>query len=156
VIRQWSVDSAARKNGGISDFFPITEHQPIGELAWEMEIGQRFGPFSIPEGAFYFELLAKKMETTPDDTSAVAERREARTELLRMKQKKTLSLFLSQVGEQRGYAVYEDEFKKISVSPIPMMTFRKLGFGGRMFEVPFVEKQIDWLNVEPPGKKILP
>jgi hypothetical protein len=156
VIRQWSVDSVARKNGGISDFFPITEHQPIGELAWEMEIGQRFGPFSIPEGAFYFELLAKKIETTPDDTSAAAEKREARTELLRMKQKKTLNLYLSQVGEQRGYAVYEEEFKKISVSPIPMMTFRKLGFGGRMFEVPFVEKQIDWLNVEPPGNKILP
>ena len=37
-----------------------------------------------------------------------------------------------------------------------MMTYRLLGFGGRMFEVPFVEKLIDWLNVEPPGNKILP
>ena len=156
VVRHWSVDSAARMNGGISDLFPITEHQPIGELAWEMEVGQRFGPFSTPAGAFYFELLAKKIDTASGDTSALAEKREARTELLRMKQRKTLDLYLSQVAEQRGYAIYEDRFSKISVSPIPMMTFRKLGFGGRMFEVPFVEKQIDWLNVEPPGAKILP
>ena len=73
-----------------------------------------------------------------------------------MKQKRTLDIYLSQAAEQRGYAIYEEKFRKISVSPIPMMTFRKLGFGGRMFEVPFVEKQIDWLSVEPPGNKILP
>jgi len=156
VIRHWSIDSAARMNGGISDFFPITEHQPIGELAWEMEVGQRFGPFSIPEGTYYFELLAKKTETAPGDTSATSEKQEARAELLRMKQKRTLDIYLSQAAEQRGYAIYEEKFRKISVSPIPMMTFRKLGFGGRMFEVPFVEKQIDWLSVEPPGNKILP
>jgi hypothetical protein len=84
VVRQWSVDSAARTNGGISDFFPITEHQPIGELAWEMEVGQRFGPFSTPNGAFYFELLAKRVDTTASDTSAITEKREAKDELLRM------------------------------------------------------------------------
>ena len=98
VIRQWSVDSAARKNGGISDFFPITEHQPIGELAWEMEVGQRFGPFSTPEGAFYFELLAKKTETTPTDTSMADQMREARMELLRMKQRRLLDLYLITSG----------------------------------------------------------
>ena len=38
----------------------------------------------------------------------------------------------------------------VKVSGIPMVTFRLLGFGGRMFEVPFVRKQIDWLDV---GKK---
>jgi peptidyl-prolyl cis-trans isomerase C len=156
VIRRWSVDSTARMNGGVSELFPITEHQPIGELAWEMEVGQRFGPFAIPEGAYYFELLAKKTETAPDDTSAIAERREGRKELLRMKQKKMMDLYLSQVAETRGYTIYEERFNKLAVSPIPMMTFRILGFGGRMFEVPFVDKQIEWLNVEPPGQKILP
>jgi len=156
VVRCWSVDPAARTNGGVSDLFPITEHQPIGELAWEMEVGQRFGPFSIPEGAYYFELLAKETEPESADTSVLSEKREGRAELLRMKQTKIMNQFLSQLAEQRGYQIYEDRFNKVSVSPIPMMTFRKLGFGGRMFEVPFVEKQIDWLNVDPPGGKILP
>jgi len=35
------------------------------------------------------------------------------------------------------------------------MTFRVLGFGGRMFAVPFVDRQIEWLNVEPPKGKIV-
>ena len=156
IIRRWSVDSSARTSGGVSDFFPITEHQPIGELAWEMEVGQRFGPFSIPAGVYYFELLAKQTDTTPGDTSVIAVRREGKIELLRMKQKKIMDLYLSQVAERKGYTIYEERFKKLTVSPIPMMTFRILGFGGRMFEVPFVEKQIDWLNVEPPSTKILP
>jgi hypothetical protein len=37
-----------------------------------------------------------------------------------------------------------------------MMTYRILGFGGRMFEVPFVERQIDWLSIESPSSQISP
>jgi len=44
----------------------------------------------------------------------------------------------------------------LKVSPVPMMTFRLLGFGGRMFEVPFVEPELDWLNVDSPGGDVLP
>jgi hypothetical protein len=29
-----------------------------------------------------------------------------------------------------------------------MMTFRVLGFGGRMFAVPFVDPLFDWIGVE--------
>jgi hypothetical protein len=36
------------------------------------------------------------------------------------------------------------------------MTFRILGFGGRMFEVPFVERQVDWLTAEVPQTTIVP
>ena len=73
-----------------------------------------------------------------------------------MKQKKTLDVFLAQIGQERGFMVYGDRLKQIEVSPIPMMTFRLLGFGGRMFAVPFVQKQLDWLDIEPPEEKILP
>ncbi|MBF8248746.1 MAG: hypothetical protein HW374_1546, partial [Bacteroidetes bacterium] len=38
----------------------------------------------------------------------------------------------------------------------PMVTFRILGFGGRMFEVPLLEKQLEWLDTEPPRTKVVP
>jgi hypothetical protein len=36
-----------------------------------------------------------------------------------------------------------------------MMTFRILGFGGKMPAVPFVDPQLDWLDVETP-KEVVP
>lgn len=156
VIQQWSNDSAARKHEGVSDFFPITEHKPVGEIAWQMDVGQRFGPISVQDGVFFFELLAKKSESSASDTPAINAKQKAKAEVLRMKQKRILDVFLSQVGEERGFSIFQDRLKGIKVTPIPMMTFRILGFGGRMFEVPFVDKQLDWLGIEPPTTKILP
>lgn len=156
VIQQWSSDSAAKNHEGVSDFFPITEHRPVGEIAWQMDVGQRFGPISVPEGVFFFELLAKRSESAASDTSAIRAKQNAKAEVLRMKQKRTLDVFLSQAAEERGFTIFQDRLKGIKVTPIPMMTFRILGFGGRMFAVPFVDKQIDWLGIEPPSAKILP
>ena len=44
----------------------------------------------------------------------------------------------------------------VRVTPLPMLAYRLLGFGGRMFDVPFVQPQTDWLNEEPPKEVILP
>jgi parvulin-like peptidyl-prolyl isomerase len=157
AIEKWSNDPAMKAKKGVSGFFPITERSPVGEIASQMEIGRRYGPVRVPQGVLYFELLARQPAAgQPTDTSFEARKQSAREELGRMKQKRTLDLFLAQIGQERGFMVYEDRLKQIEVSPIPMMTFRLLGFGGRMFAVPFVQKQLDWLDIEPPQERILP
>jgi len=72
-----------------------------------------------------------------------------------MKARRALSLFLAGAGKEMGFDVYADRLRMIKVSTIPMMTFRILGFGGRMPAVPFVDPQLDWLDVEPP-KEVVP
>ncbi len=138
-------------------FFPITEHSPLGEIAWQMDIGQQFGPVSDSSGGYiYFELLDKKGVTIKSDTAFASQMKHAHDELLRMKRKRKLDLFLSQIAKQQGVAVYQDRLQRLSVTPVPMMTYRLLGFGGRMFAEPFVDKQIDWLSIEPPTEAIVP
>jgi len=156
VIDKWSSDPGLRKNRGITGFFPVTDRRPIGEIASEMEVGQQYGPVKTSDGFVYFELLGRKDEGTAIDTAGDARWRSARDELLRMKQKGILDTFLAQVGQERGFVVYEDRLKKISVSSVPMMTFRMVGFGGRMVAVPFVQKELNWLDINPPAQKILP
>jgi len=51
--------------------------------------------------------------------------------------------------------IYQDRLLRLKLSSVPMTTFRILGFGGRMFAVPFVDPQIDWLSVEPPSGTIV-
>ena len=79
-----------------------------------------------------------------------------RQEVFRMKVKRTTDLFLAQSAKRRGFDIYQESLLSLKVTPVPMMTYRLLGFGGRMFSVPFVSKQIDWVNVDPPSSTIIP
>jgi parvulin-like peptidyl-prolyl isomerase len=156
VIAKWSNDPSAKKNKGLTPFFPITERAPLGSIASQMEIGKRYGPVRITDNFYYFELVGKKSEPALGDTSFAAKKAKAAKETFELKYKTTISRFLSQAAEKRGFEIYEDRLRKLEVTTIPMMTFRLLGFGGRMFEVPFVDPQLDWLNIEPPKETILP
>ena len=73
-----------------------------------------------------------------------------------MKERRTLSLFLARTAADRGVEIYQDRLSHINVTPIPMLAYRLLGFGGRMFDVPFVQPQLDWIDVDPPKEVILP
>lgn len=155
VILRWCSDPDLRQRKGIWDAFPIFEHSPIGELAWQMTPGQRYGPLKDSTGFVYFELLSKESKGEGGDTAFAARLETAKKELFRMKEKRTLTLFLAQTGAEKGFDVYQDRLMKLEVSPIPMMTFKIIGFGGRMFAVPFVDPQIEWLDVSPPSGKIV-
>jgi parvulin-like peptidyl-prolyl isomerase len=150
VIKRWCSDEAIRARGGISDLFPISDRYPVGEIASQMLVGQRYGPIKDSTGYLYFELLSRTSSNEPLDSAYSVRKAESAKELMRMKEKRLVNLFLAQSGQSRGFTIFQDRLSKIQVSPIPMMTFRVLGFGGRMFAVPFVDRQIEWLNVEPP------
>jgi hypothetical protein len=155
TIDRWSGDADLRRNKGIVDYFPISEHPPVGEIAWEMNVGERYGPIPVGEEYVYFELLGKD-EPLRLDSAAVSRHDEARKEAFRMKLKRTTDLFLAQAGEKRGFDIYQESLAKLAVSPVPMMTFRLLGFGGRMFGTPFVPPELDWVNVDPPSSPVIP
>jgi len=73
-----------------------------------------------------------------------------------MKRQGLLNRLLARSAQQRGVEIYDDRLRAIAVTPVPMLTYRILGFGGRMFAVPFVDPQIQWLNVEAPPEPVLP
>ena len=154
VINRWCADPVTRAKRGISDLFPVTERYPVGEIASQMLVGQRYGPIKDSTGYLYFELLSRQNSKEPTDTAYAGRKTRAAAELMRLKEKRFVNLFLAQSGQSRGFTIFQDRLSGIQVSPIPMMTFRVLGFGGRMFAVPFVDRQIEWLNVEPPQGKI--
>jgi len=154
VVSRWSNDPEAKRRGGLSVFFPITERPPIGALAAKMDVGERYGPIKVPGGVLFFELAAKSAPATSRDTTSRPDR--AYDDVRSMKERRAVTLTLARLGKQMGFEVYTDRLRMLKVSPVPMMTFRLLGFGGRMFEVPFVEPELDWLNVDSPGGDVLP
>jgi parvulin-like peptidyl-prolyl isomerase len=154
VIMRWSSDPELRRRKGISEPFPVSMRPPLGELAGQMNVGQRMGPLKDSTRYVYFELLSRDSTIREVDTSARGRFARAKSELLLQKEKRLVTLFLAQSGADRGFDVYEDRLQRLKVSTVPMMTFKILGFGGRMFAVPFVEPQLQWLNVEPGNNRI--
>jgi parvulin-like peptidyl-prolyl isomerase len=156
VIERWSIDPRARGTKGLTRLFAITERPSIGEIAWRLPIGERYGPVRDSAGIEFFEVVAKDSGRARGDTSAAARFLDARRELLSMKQRRKLNLFLASAGQKRGFDIYDDRLRQIHASPIPMLTYRFLGFGGRMFAVPFVDRNVDWISVEPPSETLVP
>ena len=154
VIERWCSDPALKMSEGITEPFQVSDRYPVGEIASQMLAGQRYGPLKDSNGYLYFELLSRQTPNEPADTAYAGRKKRATAELLREKEKRLVNVFLAQSGESRGFTIFQDRLRRIKVSPIPMMTFKILGFGGRMFAVPFVDRQIEWLNVEPPKAKI--
>jgi hypothetical protein len=156
VVRTWSSDSAARATGGETGFFPVTARPPLGAFAAGLDSGQRYGPVSVPGGYMMFEVIGKRSGGTRGDSAAVVREEEARMEITAMKRQGLLNRLLARSAQQRGVEIYDDRLRAIAVTPVPMLTYRILGFGGRMFAVPFVDPQIQWLNVEAPPEPVLP
>jgi hypothetical protein len=148
VSREWSNQAELRENDGDTGEFRVTERQPLGEIAARMNVGERYGPVRTADGYAYFEVLAHGPAAAGAKDSVTAARfAEAEKNLQRMKGKRRLTLRIAELAKEYGVDVYSDRVRMLKVSPIPMMTFRILGFGGRMFPVPFVDPQLEWLEV---------
>jgi hypothetical protein len=80
----------------------------------------------------------------------------AREEVTEKKGRRAITLSLAGLGKEKGVDVYFDRLKMLDVTSIPMMTYRILGFGGRMLAVPFVVPELDWLDVNEPDQRIQP
>jgi hypothetical protein len=156
VVRRYAPPGEDTIRGGESDFFPVTARPPIGELAWQLDIGQQYGPVQDSTGYWYVELLAKRTTVLATDTAATARLNSAKSDLLRMKRRARLDGFLAQTARRRGYTIFQERLRALSLSPVPMLAYRFIGFGGRMFAAPFVERQIDWISTPPPETPIVP
>lgn len=156
VIRKRSSDTLTAQNGGLSEEFAINTRHPLGMLAWKMQAGERQGPLQVKDEYIFFELVKKELPARMTDSAFTSSMRTAATAARRFKQKKTLDVFIAKSAQQRGFDIYADRLKLLHVSNTPMMTYRILGFGGRMFAAPFVTRQVDWIEVENPEKIPLP
>jgi hypothetical protein len=156
VIRKRSYDTLTAQNGGLSDVFTINTRPPLGMLAWKMQAGERRGPLKVKDEYIFFELLKKELPVPMTDSAFASSVQTAASGARRVKQKKTLDIYIAKSAQERGFDIYADRLKLLQVNKIPMMTYRILGFGGRMFAAPFVTRQVDWTGVENPETISLP
>jgi parvulin-like peptidyl-prolyl isomerase len=155
VVRLFSRSAAERATGGLSGFFPITDRPPIGDLAAGMKPGQLYGPIPMKEGIVLFQLVARR-DSVSGNATLLERKEQTATDLRRVLEKDAVEKFIAAAAAKRGFAIYQDQLTATKVSPIPMMTFRVLGFGGRLFAAPMLPRLFGWVTKEPPTPSVAP
>jgi len=156
VVERWTADPVARATQGVTPLIAITDRASVGMLASRLEVGERFGPVRDSAGCLFFEVVEKQEVVAPGETTAGSWLREAREELMSIEARGTMTIFLGRAGQDRGFQVHTDRLRQVRVSSVPTLTFRSLGFGGRMLALPVVDPQLDWLSAEPPAGLAVP
>jgi hypothetical protein len=67
--------------------------------------------------------------------------------LAAVKKKRTIDTTIARSAHRRGFDIYSERLKMVQVTQSPMMTYRILGFGGKMFAAPFVTRLVDWIDL---------
>jgi parvulin-like peptidyl-prolyl isomerase len=153
AVVRYSRAPDARATRGVTPFFTVTDRPPLGAIAAELPAGERFGPVRDSAGYVTFEVLEKRNTAVSGDS---ARREQAVAELMRMKQRRKQTLFVAQSAAARGFEIYDDRLAKVTVTSTSSVVYRFIGFGGRMFAVPFVQPDVEWISEEPPRQQILP
>jgi hypothetical protein len=80
------------------------------------------------------------------DTSIVMNDDKAREKAFEVKSNSLADRRAGEIANTTVIRIYEENFKNLRVTTTPSMVFRYLGFGGRMFAVPFVVPQTGWIR----------
>jgi len=146
LARKYSRRAWAAKNGGEFGYFPLGALGDIGVVAAKMKIGERYGPMQVAEGYSIFEVLGKRTPLKRDVPSFESRREQIHQTLLQAKQRRAVNKMLGQLAKKYDITINSELLKSLQVSSIPMMTYRFLGFGGRVIAVPFVDRLLDWVQ----------
>jgi hypothetical protein len=146
AVSEYSASSDERRTGGLQEPMSILENYPIGWVAWRLEPGKRFGPIPLKKGACIVELAQKELPPGFDEEAFRTKGGAFLQELHKSQQARAADALTAKLARDKGYTIYEDRLKALQVTNIPMMTYRILGFGGKMFAAPFVTPRLQWLE----------
>jgi hypothetical protein len=123
---------------------PVERLGIVAAAAWPLSTGAWSKVTVVDSIAMSVQLLERFVPELPQglyDSMATA--------LTRQKVRRSLAEVVARLARSERIEVYDDRLVSLRVSSTPMMTYRLLGFGGRMFAVPFVRPQTDWIELLP-------
>ncbi len=136
-LKAAEADTAARW----VDAFQLGE---TGAVLSELKRGQIYGPIE-DHGKFYIYQLLDKRSTIGNE--AIRNSIEVARELLLEKEKsETLSRYIAHLAENDGVRLFKKNLLELRVTPFQMLTYRLIGFGGRILAVPQLYPREGWIK----------
>lgn len=146
LARKYSKRKEWAARGGISGFFPITEHGDLGFYASSADTGEVIGPLRIKEGITIFRMLEKRqnLDSLKQDFNQVEKTVAAK--LLNERRKLALNKYIGGLARKYGVAINERNLRGVKTTTTSMFTWRHIGWGGVIVAVPSVSPQTEWIQ----------
>jgi hypothetical protein len=128
----------------------------IGKIASTMEIGEVYGPLKVPEGYSIFKLIDKKKESAQEPKPFEDVKTEVKANLMATRLEDKVNSYTVKLANDYGVKVDENVLSSIKVTNLAMVTYRYMGFGGRILGVPLTSPYKEWVNPWLKSKKDLP
>jgi hypothetical protein len=126
----------------------------IGAVLAEIKNGSIYGPIYLDSTFTIFRVIDKKMSISQADVENSIQA--ARDMLLAKTKSDVLNKYVAKLAEEQNVKLYLNRLKDLKVTPIEMLTFRYIGFGGKILAVPALYPHEDWIKDFKKHENIIP
>ncbi len=116
----------------------------MGAVLSQLNTGQIYGPIFIKGKYTIFRLLDKRSSISSEKIRNSIQ--VAKDILVSETKNEVLSKFIAKLAKEQNVKIFENNLKKIDVTPIQMLTFRYIGFGGKIMAVPTLYPREEWIK----------
>jgi hypothetical protein len=145
LAARYSTRPMTKASRGEFGFFPVTSFGEIGSTAARAKIGDLVGPLHTEDGYSIFKVIGRKEEGTQDARPFDEVRGEIRKTILGLKNYHGLIKYTVKLAEEYGITVDTKVLNAIEVTNIFSVTYRYMGFGGRILGAPLISPYTEWV-----------
>ena len=126
----------------------------LGAVLAELKNGSIFGPIYIDSVFTIFRVINKKMSVSQAGIENSIQA--ARDMLLAKTKSDVLNKYVAKLADEQNVKLYLNRLIDLKVTPIEMLTFRYIGFGGKILAVPALYPHEDWIKDYKKPENIIP
>jgi hypothetical protein len=146
MMYRYSTDDEAVRSIGKEEFELLPDSTQVGEAVLRLKMGGITPPLRTPMGYSFIHLLDRKYFAVSLRDSAMRSDSDVHRAVVESKLRESLNKRLGSLASKYPISVYMKNFEETEVTRAPSLVYRMLGFGGRMFAVPFVDPQVRWIQ----------
>jgi hypothetical protein len=137
-------------------YVPVTEEGEIGRIAAGMKPGEVYGPVAQGEDFVLFVLVDKReseinLPATYDEVKETLRNQLINKKLYQLMKDRTVS-----AAANSSITINEKVLSDLKLTQINMFVFRHMGFGGRIWGVPYSAPFFEWMHDVKNIERVLP
>lgn len=146
LARKYSTRKEWAALGGVSPWFDAQRNGELGLFAANAHVGELTGPRKTALGYTVFILTDKRIEDDSVKAAWDSVKQVIEAKVRNERQKETLNRYLADLAKKYDVSIDENALTNVPTTTTSMVTWRNLGFGGRVLAVPQTFRQTEWYN----------
>ncbi len=133
-------------NGMTTPWKNVRDLGMLGQFAAVSASGEIVGPKAVEQGFVIFTVMQKEVMDDSVRSLFAGKRSEITRKLLSEKQQAALNKYIGTLAKKYNVVMDEEALKSVKTTTTNMVTWRNIGFGGRIVAVPQMFRQADWVD----------